>query len=89
MPALAVLALVCTPLVGDPEPVDLSMVTRIRAEGLERSRVMETFWYLTDLYGPRLTSSPQERRASEWARERLTEFGLSGARLEAWFRPNG
>ncbi len=48
----------------------------MRAEGLENSQVMETIWYLTDRYGPRLTNSPQERKASLWAKERLSEFGL-------------
>lgn len=66
------------------EPVDLDAVTRLRDEGLNRSQVMETVWFLTDLHGPRLTNSPQQRRAAEWARGRLEEFGLSNARLESW-----
>ncbi|HEX7090309.1 MAG TPA: M20/M25/M40 family metallo-hydrolase [Longimicrobiales bacterium] len=64
------------------EPVDTAMIARIRAEGLERSRVLETYGTLTDVIGPRLTGSPAFRRAAEWARDRLAEWGLENARLE-------
>jgi carboxypeptidase Q len=66
------------------EPVDLDMVNRIRDEGLNRSKVMETAAYLTDRIGPRLTNSPQARQASEWTRARLAEWGLANAHLESW-----
>ena len=66
------------------EPVDLDVVTRIRAEGFKQSQVMDTVWHLTDLYGPRLTNSPQQRKAAEWARDRLAEYGLANATLEPW-----
>jgi hypothetical protein len=45
---------------------------------------MDTLWWLTDRYGPRLTNSPQERRALQWARERLESYGLENAALEPW-----
>ena len=32
----------------------------------------------------RLTNSPQGRKASEWTRARLAEWGLQNARLEPW-----
>ncbi len=70
--------------VQDQEPVDWQMVSRIRAEGFERSQVMDTLWWLTDRYGPRLTNSPQERRASLWAKGRLEEWGLVNTALEPW-----
>ena len=66
------------------EPVDLDMVNRIRDEGLNRSKVMETAAYLTDRIGPRLTNSPQAREALEWTRARLAEWGLANAHLESW-----
>ena len=70
--------------VAAEEPVDLDMVNRIRDEGLNRSKVMETVAYLTDRIGPRLTNSPQGRQASEWTRARLAEWGLANAHLESW-----
>jgi len=84
--ALAVLSLTAGTLPAQTagEPVDLGMITRLRAEGLSNSQVMETLWWLTDRYGPRLTNSPQQRRASEWAAARLSEWGLSDVALEPW-----
>lgn len=59
-------------------------VARIRDEGLNRSEVMATLSHLTDIVGPRLTGSPELRRASEWARDRFTTWGLQNAALEPW-----
>jgi carboxypeptidase Q len=66
------------------DPVDLVMVTRIREEGLKRSQVMDTVQELTDMIGPRLTGSPQMKRANEWTRERLGSWGLANAHVETW-----
>jgi carboxypeptidase Q len=59
-------------------------ITRIRDEGLNRSQVMETMSYLTDVIGPRLTGSPNMKRANEWTRDRMAEWGLANANLEPW-----
>jgi carboxypeptidase Q len=59
-------------------------IARIRDEGLNRSEVMQTLSYLTDVIGPRLTGSPNLKRANEWTRDKLTEWGLTNAQLEAW-----
>ena len=64
------------------ERVDLDMIGRIRAEGLERSQVMDTLWELTDVIGPRLTGSPAARAANDWTRGRFAAWGLSNAHLE-------
>jgi hypothetical protein len=60
------------------------MVTRIKMEGFERSKVMDTLWYLTEDAGPRLTNSPHLKKAGEWSVKKLTEWGLVNARLEPW-----
>ncbi|HEX2092335.1 MAG TPA: M20/M25/M40 family metallo-hydrolase [Longimicrobiaceae bacterium] len=67
-----------------PERVDAAMNARIRAEGMERSRVLETAVMLSDVHGPRLAGSPQYRRAAEWARDELASYGLRNAALEPW-----
>jgi len=59
-------------------------LARIRDEGLNRSQVMETMSYLTDVIGPRLTGSPNMKRANEWTRAKLAEWGLTNTHLEAW-----
>lgn len=66
------------------EGYDSTAVARIRAEGLNHSRVMDFFEILTDIYGPRLSGSPAYRAAAEWARGELETIGLAQARLEAW-----
>src|SRR6267142_1613497 len=59
-------------------------IARIRDEGLNHSQVMQTLSYLTDVIGPRLTGSPNLKRANEWTRDRMTSWGLTNAHLEAW-----
>ncbi|PYT02163.1 MAG: peptidase M28 [Acidobacteria bacterium] len=67
-----------------PTPDANDPVQRIRDEGLNRSQVMQTLNYLTNVIGPRLTGSTNMKRANEWTRDKLTEWGLSNAHLEAW-----
>jgi hypothetical protein len=59
-------------------------IARIRDEGLNRSQVMQTLSYLSDVIGPRLTASPNLKRANEWTRDTLTKWGLQNAHLEPW-----
>lgn len=66
------------------EPVDQAAVQRIRDEGLNHSKVMETAFYLTDVAGPRLAGSPGLKRAQNWAVSRLKSWGLANAKLEPW-----
>lgn len=66
------------------DTLDLGVLTRLRAEGTDRSQVMDTASHLTDLYGPRLTGSPTIRQAAEWTMDRMREWGLSGVHLETY-----
>ena len=59
-------------------------IVKIRDEGLNRSQVMQTLSYLSDVIGPRLTASPGMKRANEWTRDTMTKWGLQNAHLEAW-----
>jgi hypothetical protein len=45
-----------------PDKADVGMVNRIWEEGVNRSRLMETLSYLTDVIGPRIPASPARRR---------------------------
>ncbi len=60
------------------------VIARIKDEGMNRSQVMQTLSYLSDVIGPRLTASPNMKRANEWTRDKLTSWGLQNAHLEAW-----
>jgi carboxypeptidase Q len=79
----AVLALLIFSFTAIPS-AQSDVLSRIRQEGLERSQVQSLFATLTDQFGPRLTGSPAHKRAAEWSRDRLREFGLSDPRLEPW-----
>ena len=59
-----------------PYPVDLQMVARIREEGLQRSQLANTFSYLTDVLGARLTNSRDMERAQEWVLGEMERIGL-------------
>lgn len=66
------------------EKVDLDTIARIKEEGLKRSQVMDILGHITDVYGPRLTGSPNFKAAAEWAKQKLASFGLQNAQLESW-----
>jgi carboxypeptidase Q len=64
------------------EPVDAVVNAKIRDDGLNRSQVAPIFTMLVDTIGPRLTASPEHKRAAEFMRDTATKYGLSNARLE-------
>ena len=66
------------------ENLDLNIYQRIRDEGLAHSHVMEYASGLMDGIGPRLTGSPNLKRANEWTRDQFTAMGCSNAHLEDW-----
>lgn len=66
------------------EPVDTAMVRKIRDEGLNHSKVMETAFYLTDVSGPRISGSPELKHAQDWAVNQLKSWGLVNAKREPW-----
>jgi carboxypeptidase Q len=69
---------------AEPARAVTDPIDRIKDEGLNRSQLMATLSYLTDVIGPRLTGSPNLKRASEWTCQTLTRWGLANAHLEAW-----
>ena len=63
---------------------DLDAAKRIRDTALNHSQIMDMVGYLTDVSGPRLTGSPNLRRAEEYARDKLRDWGVANAHLESW-----
>jgi len=63
---------------------DAATLQKIRDEGLNHSKVMETAFYLTDVAGPRLAGSPGLKRAQDWAVDQLKTWGLVNAQREPW-----
>src|SRR5687768_6667220 len=66
------------------EKIDRDVYWKIRSEAAERSQILQTLHMLTDVYGPRLTGSPNLKAASDWVVKRTTEWGLKNAHLEPW-----
>src|SRR3954464_7175472 len=66
------------------ESIDYTAYQRIRDEAIGHSHVMEYASGLMDGIGPRLTGSPNAKRANEWTRDQLTAMGCSNAHLEDW-----
>lgn len=66
------------------EPVNDAVVAQIKVEGFQRSEVMTTLSWLSDVHGPRLTGSPALRRAGEWVRTQMTSWGLENTALESY-----
>ena len=60
------------------------LLSRIRKEAMERSQIMKTMHMFTDVYGPRLTGSPNHKAAADWAVKQMTAWGLENAHLEPW-----
>jgi carboxypeptidase Q len=66
------------------ESIDLNMYQQIRDEGFRHPHIMEYASALFDGIGPRLTGSPNMKRANEWTLAQLTAMGCSNAHLEDW-----
>ncbi|HXM60582.1 MAG TPA: M20/M25/M40 family metallo-hydrolase [Terriglobales bacterium] len=66
------------------ESIDLNMYQQIRDEGFHHPHIMEYASALFDGIGPRLTGSPNMKRANEWTLAQLTAMGCSNAHLEDW-----
>jgi carboxypeptidase Q len=75
--------LFAVPVLAQREPVDEAAVQFFLREGLEHSQVMDHLSWLCDVHGPRVTGSPNLRRAQAWAVERFAGFGYE-AKTEAW-----
>src|SRR5689334_4433160 len=77
-----ILALLTLPVAAQDGSGDL--LSRIRKEEMDHSQIMKTMHMLTDVYGPRLTGSPNHKAAADWAVKQMTSWGLENAHLEPW-----
>src|SRR5690606_35025367 len=66
------------------EKVDADVVWKIRREATDHSQILRTLHVLTDVYGPRLTGSPNLRGAQDWVVQQATAWGLKNVHLEPW-----
>lgn len=68
------------PLAG----ADTDTQAKIRKEGMDNAQIMRVMHYFTDVYGPRLTGSPNHENAAKWAIKEMGNWGFANAHLEAW-----
>ena len=66
------------------ERIDTEINAKIRKEGTDSSKIMRTLHYFTDVYGPRLTGSPNLKSAGEWAVKEMGSWGFTNGHLEPW-----
>lgn len=78
-----IVSLSCVPLLAQ-SAADKDLLERIRKEEANNSQIMKTMHMLADVYGPRLTGTPNHKHAAEWAIKQMTEWGLRNGHLEPW-----
>jgi len=66
------------------QQADPDINSKIRHEEGSHSQIMHTMHYFTDIYGPRLTGSPNHKAAADWAIKQMKEWGFENAHLEPW-----
>ncbi|MBK9707810.1 MAG: M20/M25/M40 family metallo-hydrolase [Acidobacteria bacterium] len=64
--------------------IDPEIQTRIRKEAMDNSQIMRTLHFLTDVFGPRLTGSPNLKNAGEWSVKQMASWGFENGHLEPW-----
>jgi len=62
--------------------VDFDVLAQIKQEAFQDSHVMENLYYISEVYGPRVTNSPNHRAAAEWAMQQMKAWGLKNVHLE-------
>jgi carboxypeptidase Q len=67
----------------DGDKVDLAALTQIKNESFQRSQVMENFFFISEVFGPRVNNGRNHRAAAQWAIQRMKEWGLQ---MSTWRR---
>ena len=61
---------------------------QMRTEETNNSKIMWIIHEIADVYGPRVTGTPNLKAADDWAVKTMTSWGLVNAHLEPWtFQP--
>jgi hypothetical protein len=87
--AAMMVLLAILPLRATNEVINYTDINKIKAEGMQRSQVMELSSWLSDVYGPRLMGSPMYTKAADWAIAKMKEWGLVNVKAEPWVNRNG
>jgi carboxypeptidase Q len=63
-------------------PLDPTVINRIRGEAIANSQAMETHWWLSEVYGPRATGTPGYQKGADWVMAKFKEWGLQNIHTE-------
>ena len=66
------------------DKVDLDALAQIKTEAFQHSQVMENLFWMSEVYGPRVTNSRNHKLAAEWAMKQMKAWGLQNVHLEKW-----
>src|SRR6201995_1538305 len=66
------------------DKVDLDALAQIKTEAYQHSQVMENLFWMSEVYGPRVTNSANHKLAAEWAMKQMKAWGLQNVHLETW-----
>lgn len=81
--ALLMLFILPAWLLAQNENVDLSVIYKIKQEGMKNSGIEDLAFWLTDFVGPRLTASTGYNHGNEWAKKKMEDLGFQNVRIEA------
>ncbi|MBA0083683.1 MAG: hypothetical protein HRJ53_01675, partial [Acidobacteria bacterium Pan2503] len=80
--------LLAVPPVTAQAPGAAEAYAQIRAEETNNSKIMWIIHEVADVYGPRVTGSPNLKAADDWAVKTMASWGLVNTHLEPWtFQP--
>jgi hypothetical protein len=82
--ALGALLLAFSLSAQSPGALDPATIARVREEASTRSKVYEHVWWLSEVYGPRVTGTPAFAQASDWAMQQFRDWGLANVHQERW-----
>lgn len=84
LPAFVVAGLGLALLAQAANAPDLDAIHKLKSLEATDSQVMQIESWLTDVYGPRLTNSPDMRQAAQWAEKEMRSWGISNVHEENW-----
>jgi carboxypeptidase Q len=83
----AVILLAAMPMTAQA-PGLTAVYAQIRAEETNNSKIMWIIHEVADVYGPRVTGTPNLKAADDWAVKTMASWGLANTHLEPWtFQP--
>jgi carboxypeptidase Q len=66
------------------DSVDLDALYKIKREAINNSQAMDILSYISDVYGGRLTGSPNVKLAGDWVLKQMQDWKLANPHYEYW-----